>query len=184
MDNKVLSGLLNPIRMRIMQIVLKNQTATTKMFADDLPSVPPASLYRHINRLVEDGILEVCGENKIRGTIEKVYRLRHNPFQEMEGLGTSGHKEEHDNLFYTFAMSLLSDFNQYTSREGYDLLKDKVGFRSFPLYLNDEECDEFLEAMKGILRNSTGNGPENGRTLRKFSFTIMPTEETEGSGKS
>lgn len=183
MDNKVLSGLLNPIRMRMMQIVLKNQAATTKMFADDLPNVPPASLYRHINRLVEDGILEVCGENKIRGTIEKVYKLRQNPFQEMESLGTSGHKEEHDNLFYTFAMTLLSDFNNYTSAKDYDLLKDKVGFRSFPLYLNDEECDAFVDAMKGILRDVTDNGPGNGRTLRKFSFTIMPTEEKGRSEK-
>ncbi|HSP46652.1 MAG TPA: helix-turn-helix domain-containing protein [Clostridiaceae bacterium] len=184
MDNKVLSGLLNPIRMRMMQIVLKNQTATTKMFADDLPHVPPASLYRHINRLVADGILEVCGENRIRGTIEKVYRLRHNPFQEMEDIGTSGHKEEHDNLFYTFAMTLLSDFNNYTSTEGYDLQKDKVGFRSFPLYLNDEECLEFIDALKVLLQNVTSNGPENGRSLRKFSFTIMPTEETERSEES
>lgn len=184
MDNKVLSGLLNPIRMRMMQIVLKNQTATTRMFSEDLPSVPPASLYRHINRLVEDGILEVCGENRIRGTIEKVYRLRHNPFQEMESLGTSGHKEEHDNLFYTFAMTLLSDFNQYTSKEGYDFQKDQVGFRSFPLYLNDDESLEFLDGLRSLLQDVTSHGPGNGRTLRKFSFTIMPTEETERSEES
>lgn len=184
MDNKILSGLLNPIRMRMMQIVLKSQTATTRMFADDLPNVPPASLYRHINRLVEDGILEVCGENKIRGTVEKVYRLRHNPFQEMEALGTSGHKEEHDNLFYTFAMTLLSDFNQYTSRKGYDFVKDQVGFRSFPLYLNDEECLEFLDGLKGLLQNVIDNGPAEGRSLRKFSFTVMPTEITGRSEES
>jgi DNA-binding transcriptional ArsR family regulator len=177
MDNKVLSGLLNPVRMRILQILMRNETATTRVIAEDLPNVPAASLYRHINKLVEDDILEICGEKKIRGTVEKLYRLKNNPFKLIEELAEKGGREDYYNIFYTFAMTLLMDFNNYSNIENYNMLEDRVGFRSFPLYLSDEECDEFLNILKTALIKVVDNKPNNGRRLRKFSYVIMPEEE-------
>ncbi|WP_203363583.1 helix-turn-helix domain-containing protein [Bacillus sp. REN10] len=177
MDHKTLSGLLNPIRMRILQTLLGKEMITTRMIAEQLPDIPQASLYRHINKLVKDGILEICEENKIRGTVEKVYRLKANPFQQIQEAAEQGGREEHFQLFYTFAMSLLMDFQQYVNIEDYNMEQDRVGFRSYPFYLSDEECDMFLEEIKQALIKVAGKEPNDQRTLRKFSFTMMPAKE-------
>ncbi len=176
-DYKTLSGLLNPIRMRILQTLLGQETVTTRVIAEQLPDIPQASLYRHINKLVKDEILEICEENKIRGTVEKVYRLKTNPFQQIQEAVEQGGKEEHFQLFYTFAMSLLTDFHHYVNTEDYDMERDRVGFRSYPFYLSDEECDAFLEEMKQALIKVARNEPNGQRTLRKFSFTMMPGKD-------
>lgn len=183
MDNKVLSGLLNPVRMRIMQILIVNETASARAIAEELPDIPIASLYRHINKLVNDGILEICSENKIRGTVEKIYRLKSNPLQEMNDKVQKGSKDEMYNVFYTFVMTQLMDFNSYLNNSFCDLERDKVGFRSFPFYLSDEESDEFLNDLKNAILKIKDNKPGEGRKLRKFSFVIMPAEETEGGKK-
>jgi hypothetical protein len=150
------------------------------MIAEDVPNVPTASLYRHINKLVEDNIIEVCEENKIRGTVEKVYQLKGNPFQEIEEIGVKNNKDSHYNLFYGYAMSLLNDFNHYLSVPDYDMLKDKVGFHSYPVYLSDDECDEFYKLISEGLMKIINNRPEVGRKLRKISIISMPVEEGKG----
>jgi DNA-binding transcriptional ArsR family regulator len=177
MDSKVLSGLLNPIRMKILLILMSIETATAKRIAEDMPDIPPASLYRHINKLVADDILEICAENKIRGTLEKVYRLKSNPFQEVNERLKNGNKEELYQVFYTFVMTLLSDFRDYLEGGNYDLEKDRVGFRSYPLYMSDGECDEFFKTFKNSLDQLQHNESSEERRLRKFSFVMMPGDQ-------
>lgn len=79
MNQDVLKSLLNPIRMKIFQHVLMNEQVTTGELAKLLPDVPQASLYRHINKMVQDEILSVASENKVRGVYEKVYAIQNNP---------------------------------------------------------------------------------------------------------
>lgn len=92
-----------------------------------------------------------------------------------------GGSEAHYNILYTFAMTLLMDFNNYINSENYNMQEDRVGFRSFPLYLSDAECDVFLNELKASLIKVSDNKPNSERRLRKFSFTIMPKEEKGGN---
>lgn len=38
--------------------------------------VPPASLYRHVARLVDAGVLAVVAERRVRGAVERTHVLR------------------------------------------------------------------------------------------------------------
>ena len=49
--------LLHPIRLRVVQAFLGDRALTTAGLRAELPDVPPASLYRHIGRLVDGGVL-------------------------------------------------------------------------------------------------------------------------------
>lgn len=60
---------MNPTRMRIIQIMLVKGKVTTKLLADLCEDIPQATLYRNVNRLIQDGLVEVVGENKIRGVL-------------------------------------------------------------------------------------------------------------------
>ncbi len=107
MDYRLLSGLLNPLRMKIMQVVMTHTTVTKGDIAEELADVPPATLYRHLNKMVEDNILEVCGENKKRGTYEKIYQIKENPLKQAEEAAVNGDVNELYNIYYTFIMNQL-----------------------------------------------------------------------------
>jgi len=68
--------LLHPVRLRIVQAFLGDRALTTGELRAELPDVPPASLYRHIARLVDAGVLGVVSERRVRGAVERTYILR------------------------------------------------------------------------------------------------------------
>ncbi len=177
MDPKQMRSLLNPIRMRIILVLTKKGECTTKDFQDELQEVPQASLYRHINKLVKDGNIEVVSKTQKRGAIERTFKLKKNPYQEVEKKALTGDKDEISEIFYSFAMTLLTDFNEYLHKEDSDMQKDSVGFRSYPLYLTDEENQEFLKDFSEFLVKYASKQPGKGRIPRRFSFVYTPTKE-------
>lgn len=175
----LLSELLNPVRMKIVQVVSEKGTATPKEISEAVPGVPIASLYRHIKKLLEIQVLEVMSETPIRGTVEKTYKVRLDPLKAIEDAVLSGDRDAHYDLFYTFAVSMISDFSSYVSKQDYDLVNDRVGFRSYPVTMTDEVCDAFLKDFGELLMKYMGPGAQTEGRLRKFSFALMPGEGKE-----
>ena len=66
--------LLHPVRLRIVLTVAGDE-ATTADIAERLPDVPQATLYRHIAKLADSGILDIVGERRARGAVEKTYSV-------------------------------------------------------------------------------------------------------------
>ena len=104
--------ILHPIRIQIL-IALSGNQMTSQQLADVLRDIPQATLYRHINRLAEAGIIEVVEERPSRGTIEKVYSVdtRSSVVTAEEVSNTS--KEDHMRYFIAFIATLLDDFSRY-----------------------------------------------------------------------
>ena len=67
--------IMNPVRQRIFQYLLVHETCTVKDLRRALPDIPSASLYRHMKLLTDSAVLTVAGENRVRGTVESIYRL-------------------------------------------------------------------------------------------------------------
>jgi len=175
----MLSELLNPVRMKIIQVISEKGTATPKEIIEAVPGIPVASLYRHIKKLLEIGILEIVTETPIRGTVEKTYQVRLEPFNSIEELVSTGDRNAHYDLFYTFAMSMMVDFSRYVSSSTYDLVKDRVGFRSYPITMTDEVCDEFLRDFSALLLKYLNASEKSEGRLRKFSFALLPGDEVD-----
>lgn len=182
MNKKTMEGLLNPVRMRIVMLFLDNSLHTIGEIKNTVKDIPSASLYRHINRLLDDNIITVVSETKKRGAVEKTYQLRVNPFDEMNKITLDGSNEDIRELFYIFAMTLVLEFNNYMEKDHVNLVDDSVGYRSFPLYVTKEENEEFLDGFKSLISKYIGNKANEERTLRKFSFVYTPTT-TGGTGK-
>lgn len=175
MNKRTMEGLLNPVRMKIVMMFLDNSLHTIGDIKKSVKDIPSASLYRHINRLLEDNIIQVVSEAKKRGAIEKTYQLKMNPFDELNKISSEGSNDELKELFYVFAMTLVMDFNKYMEKDNVDLVEDSVGYRSFPLYVTKEENEEFLNGFRSLLGKYIGNEASDERTLRKFSFVYIPT---------
>ena len=47
--------LSNPVRLRMIQYIQINGTATTKQLSADMNDVPEPTIYRHVNALLKEG---------------------------------------------------------------------------------------------------------------------------------
>lgn len=181
MDNSLLTCILNPIRMRIIQALLKNKEMTVQQIAKELPDVPQATLYRHLNKLVKAKAIVVVKENKVRGALEKTYGIEVNPYvTTVKDMGGE-QKTEMLNLFYNFLMVLMGDFQRYMDSEDVDLQRDGVTFRSAAIYMSDEERSEFMTDLVKAFDKIRDNEPSSERKLRKISTIMMPGVDGEES---
>lgn len=169
--------LLHPVRLRIIQAFLGDRALTTADLRKELPEVPPASLYRHVARLVDAGVLSVVSERRVRGALERTYVLRLTAaainLDELERMT----REEHRHAFMAFVAGLLGDFDRYLSREDIDLLRDGVSYRMAAMWLDDAELTELARDLVRVLQPRAANPPRPGRRRRILGTVLIPGEE-------
>ncbi len=83
MNNEAIQSMMNPVRIKIIREITLKKTATTKELQEICQDIPQATLYRHIQNLLKNGIIHVVSENKVRGLFEKVYAIKENPSAEI-----------------------------------------------------------------------------------------------------
>lgn len=175
MDIQSIERLLHPVRIQILKMLATKQELTTLELADNLPDIPQASLYRHLRAMLQDGILEVSQERKVRGTIERSYRLKRNPFDEISARKDQFNKTELLDLFTSFMIAELSNFADYLGTDEYPIERNHISFASNSLYLSDSELKDFVSALSAVMKNFSHIEPSPERRLHKFSFSILPT---------
>lgn len=75
MDRIVSECFKNPVKLEIYMRIKLMKRATAQQLLKLGLQIPPATLYRNLNRMLEDGILKVVEENKVRGVRERVYAV-------------------------------------------------------------------------------------------------------------
>ena len=166
--------LLHPVRLRIVQCLLGDRPRTTSQLREDLPDVAPATLYRHVATLLDAELLEVVDERRVRGAVERTYRLRDPaPGVGAEEAATMS-TEEHRQAFMTFVAGLLGDFDRYLDGGDVDLARDVVGYRQAALHLSDPEMQEFLADLVAVIRPRLEYRPSPERVRRIFTTVVMP----------
>lgn len=175
MDIQSIERLLHPIKIQILKMLATKEELTTHELACNLPDIPQASLYRHLRAMLQDGILEVSQERKVRGTIERSYRLKRNPFDEITARKDQLTKNELLDLFFSFMIAELSNFADYLGTDEYPIERNHISFASNSLYLSDSELKDFASALSAVIKNFSQNEPCPERRLHKFSFSIIPT---------
>ena len=166
--------LLHPVRLRIVQAFLGDRALTTSELAAELPDVPAASLYRHVARLVDAGVLGIVAERRVRGALERTYVLRLSAasigLDEVSAMST----DEHRQAFLAFVAGLLGDFDRYLDRDDIDLLRDGVSYRMAGLWLDDAEYAELTRELLRVLQPRLANPPAPGRTRRILYSILLP----------
>lgn len=176
-----INTILHPVRMRIMQSLLGGKELTAQEISQRVSDVPQASLYRHLNKLLEAEVLEVVEENKVRGTIEKVYALSN----QLETVTATEVKEasrqDHFSFFFSFLTNLLGDYEQYLQQENIDLEKDGVSYRQVSVFLSNEELRDLLTEIRTIVSRVMENEPTTERKARTISTIVIPKNAGERS---
>ncbi len=166
--------ILHPVRMRVIQVLGSGNHYTAQQLAEALPDVPPATLYRHLSKLLQGGILEVVSQRQVRGTQEKTYALKGNAAVLGPDEFAKASREDHMRYFASFLATLLGDYGRYLQRETLDPVADGVGYRTVPLNLSDAEFLQMLTALQEALIPFRGLPESPERKLRHFSTVLVP----------
>ncbi|HBE9108304.1 helix-turn-helix domain-containing protein [Clostridioides difficile] len=158
--------ILNPARLRILQYIRLNSSVRTSDIVKYLNDIPRATVYHHVKILEENNMIEVIEENRVRGTIEKVYALKE--------YTTSMEGETFVALSTAFYVGLMQEMNEYFSRKEQDHKKDNVFFSSALLYMSDNEYENLLKSIADLLKPYIEQKPKSNLKLRKLSIISSP----------
>jgi DNA-binding transcriptional ArsR family regulator len=175
--------LLHPVRLRIIQAFLGDRALTTNELQSEISDVPPASLYRHIARLVDGGVLSVVSERRVRGAVERTYVLRTAAatvsLDELAKLTPDQHRQ----MFLSFIAGLIGDFDRYLERGDIDLLRDGASYRLAGMWLDGNELEELARELVTVLQPRLANAPRKGRSRWILGTIVLPGSESKPSGK-
>lgn len=171
--------LIHPVRLQIIWTLIGREM-TPQEIARLMPEVSQASLYRHLQKLVQIGALEVVRETPIRGTVEKVYRVVEQninvPMEEFQ----NATREEHIHHFSTFLTSLLPIYRAYVMKEEPERISQLVTYRTATLNLTPEEYEVLRQKIRSTLQELDHNPPHDGTRRIFVSMTLFPeTPEAE-----
>jgi hypothetical protein len=169
--------LLHPVRLRIVQAFLGDRALTTSTLRAELSDVPAASLYRHVARLVDTGVLAVVAERRVRGALERTYVLRLTAASITPDQLATMSADDHRQAFMAYVAGLLGDFDRYLARGDIDPVRDGATYRLAGLWLDDAEFAELLHELLRVLQPAAANPPTPGRKRRILATILLPGDE-------
>ena len=169
--------ILHPVRLQIVtSMAMQRMTARN---LSKILDIPQTTLYRHINILVEGGVLRIVEEHQIRGTVERVYEVAAPPSldaDDLQGLC----KEEYEQLFLLFMSTLVKDVQQYldskSDEQRISVLEDGAELSKVRLLLSDQEFKAMNAAITELMLKAMENTPTAERKARVFSYMFIPVE--------
>jgi DNA-binding transcriptional ArsR family regulator len=170
--------LLHPVRLRLLTALAGRQLTAAELAAA-LPDVPQATLYRHLRRLTDGGLLVVVAENPVRGLVQKVYALAAPDAAELgDADAPSLDRDSQRALFMAFITTLIASFEQYlASTDASDMVASSVGFHLYPLYLSDAESDLLRQQLQQSIRPLVALPPGPERRRRLLGLSFMPSDD-------
>ena len=167
----------HPVRLRVVHALRGGRELTTGELGERIADVSKATLYRHVELLAEGGILEVAEERRVRGAVERRFRLRQErasiSAEQLEQLTADDHRRG----FAAAMAALVAEFNAYLDDEEANPLKDLVGYRQHGIWLSQDELLQLIEAMRAAILPVLGNEAAPGRSRYLLSPILFPVED-------
>ncbi len=167
----------NPLKLRIIMLLGRNGPMTAKEILRET-GASQTTLYRTLNGMQENGILDVVAETKIRAMTERTYDLSID-FKHFDvDLTRNNDVAGYCNLFSSFSLGLIRDFQEYANDPDADLEKDITGFASIGMYATNDEAKtlawRFVELIEPYLSRTS---PE--QKLHTMAFVLTPPQKRE-----
>ncbi len=163
-------AILNPVRIRIIQELAIKGSMTATELCEKISDVPRTTMYRHINILLDNSILSVVSEKKIRGSLERTLALNIKEISEYNTLENASRNA------LSYLMNKYARFQNYFSGENPDPGKDKIFLNNAVLMMDDNEFDQFLTELRELIIKYNFEFT-TGRKARDISIISAPTEK-------
>jgi DNA-binding transcriptional ArsR family regulator len=169
--------LLHPVRLRIVHALSAGRALTTAQLCARMPEAGKVTVYRQVALLAEGGFLEVDGEQRVRGAVERRYRLRQGRPAIDADAAAAMSLDDHRRGFAAAMAALIAEFNAYLDRDGADPAADSVSYRQGTLWLSPNELTEMTTDLLAVLRDRATNTPAPDRSPYLLSAILFPTEQ-------
>jgi DNA-binding transcriptional ArsR family regulator len=162
--------LLNPVRMRIIQQLAVNAEMTAAELGEKMNDVPRTTLYRHINVLLENNILTIVSEKRIRGSLERTLALN------IEEITSRNQLENAPQQILSFLMNRYARYHNYFYGENPDPARDRIFCNDTILMMDDKEFEQFLNELRDLLIKYSFEA-DHERKARDISVLSVPVEK-------
>ncbi|MEN6460887.1 MAG: helix-turn-helix domain-containing protein [Syntrophomonas sp.] len=162
--------MLNPVRIRIIQELANRGNTTATELCEKISDVPRTTMYRHINILLDNNILSVVSEKKIRGSLERTLALN------IEELSKQNTLENASQNALGFLMNRYAKFHNYFNGENPEPAEDKIFLSNTILMMDDNEFDQFLLELRELFIKYNFAFAD-GRKARDLSVISAPAEK-------
>ncbi len=176
--------ILHPVRIRIIT-VLSGKQMTPGEVSHHLPDIPQASLYRHLKRLEQGGIIQVVKTRQVRGTIEKVYSAGddkniHFSKEDIEHFS----EEEHTRFFSSFLAGLYAQFlaTQNAAQLHPELL-GKMGYHTRTIKIEPDKLQEFQQDFARFLQKYSADSASAPETAQKLPESDTTDKRSEAASE-
>ena len=172
------------MRLRIVQ-ALVGRRLTTQQLKDELSDVPQASLYRHVSRLVDAGILRVTDQRAVRGGLERTYAVIDSAAELGPAAFVSATTDDHLRYFATFLGSLITGFERHLRSVGSNPAPgpDSYSLRADPAVVDRRRAHCGGRRMDCAPRTAPAKQPGGERRRRLLSLTLFPDASANTSGQ-
>ncbi|MCY8234992.1 transcriptional regulator [Priestia endophytica] len=179
MKNKV-EVLMHPVRMKICQALMRNKEngLTPLEMVEVIEDVPRATLYRHIQVMVDSGILRVIKEKKVKSVSEKYYALNEEEalLNGEEWKKATG-KEKLDYVSY-YQVLLMTQYQNYLKKlEEQNRQEDGATFSLVELKIDEEHFINFQNELNTLMNkyyDMALNKNTKDTPVRTIALTIIP----------
>lgn len=170
--------LSHPARLRIVHALRGDRVLTTAELCARLPDASKATVYRHVEALTAAGILEVAQERRVRGAVERGYRLRADRAV-VDGAAVAAVGPDAYRSVFSVAMAvLIAEFDAYLERDNADPAGDLVGFRQHAVWLSRDELEGLITGLREVIAPVLNNRPASDRGRYLLSPILFPVEES------
>ena len=175
MPSKALNLVLHPVRLRIIQTLVRRER-NTQHIAEAMPDIPVSSLYRHIRLLLESGYIETASTRSVNGIEEKTYRTSETKppllsSEDFEGL----RKDELAQAFSMLVGMILTSFQEYLDATPEpDWRRDQLGCAEFTFFATPEEYGRIWSTVWSTLSGAEALPATRDRLKRKIALASYP----------
>jgi DNA-binding transcriptional ArsR family regulator len=160
----------HPVRLRIIHALRGGRVLTAGALGDRVGDVSRATVYRHLDLLTEAGVLEVAEERRVRGAVERHYRLHGERASVDAGRIAELTKDDHRVGFAAATAALQAEFAAYLEHQDSDPAADLVGYRQHAVWLSPEELQTLIEALRAAILPVL----ENEATAERAQYLLSP----------
>ncbi|MFF5218031.1 helix-turn-helix domain-containing protein [Micromonospora sp. NPDC000442] len=173
----IVETVLHPGRLRIVH-ALMHRELTARQLSAELSDIPQASLYRHVGRLVDAGVLRVTREERVRGGTQRTYTV-------VESAVTLGPHDfdaatpsDHQRYFAAFVGALVAGFEQYLRATDAAPTRDGVVYQQIPLWTTPAESRQLAAAITDLVRPLRTRSEGQRRRRTTFAMVLHPDPAT------
>lgn len=176
-------AILHPVRARLL-VALQDRELTPHQLAAFLEDVPLTTLYRHINLLLAAGLIRVCAENRVQGSVERVFTVVETATFLTEEDRAALTAEDIVGLVGALSGTVQEAFGRYAHHAALPPKEGELAFMARSLYITDEDYRSLRQHLTQLLRFRTGQTEGEGRHRRLIAFFSTPDVEPETDEKN